>query len=134
CSGAPAGSLLVTSAPHDDEARGPKVLHFAVPLSAEGVVVKSDWDTLGMRATGSHSIELSDVFVPEEAIVLRRPRGEWHGVWNVVLTVAAPLYMAPYVGVAERAAEVARLAVRERAPEPALLVGLGELENQVTLA
>lgn len=134
CSGAPAGSLLVTSAPHDDEARGPEVLHFAVPLAAEGVVVKNDWDTLGMRATGSHSIELKEVFVPEEAIVLRRPRGEWHGVWNVVLTVAAPLYMAPYVGVAERAAEVARLAVRERAPEPALLVGLGELENQVTLA
>lgn len=133
CSAAPVGDLLMTSAPHDDAERGAEVLHFPVPLRAEGVRVREDWDTLGMRATGSHSIELAGVFVPDEAVVLRRPRGEWHGFWNVVVAVAAPIYMAPYVGVAERAATLAREAARRSKPDPLLVLGLGELENQLTL-
>lgn len=133
CSGAPAGDLLVTSAPFEGE-QGPEVLHFAVPLKADGVRILDDWDTLGMRATGSHSIQLEDVFVPDEGVTLRRPARQWHGVWNVIVTVAAPLYMAPYVGVAERAVVLAREAVARRTPEPLLLQGVGELENQLTVA
>ena len=53
CSGAPVGDLLVTSAPTDGGEQGAEVLHFPVPLRAEGVRVRDDWDTLGMRATGS---------------------------------------------------------------------------------
>jgi alkylation response protein AidB-like acyl-CoA dehydrogenase len=100
-----------------------------VSLKAEGVSIREDWDTLGMRATGSHSLELKDVFVPEEAVGVRRPRGQWHPSWNVVLTVAAPIYMAPYVGVAERAGELARQAATSRSGDPLLLQALGELEN-----
>ena len=133
CSAAPVGDMLITSAPEVNGEGAAEVLHFAVPLRAEGVRVKEDWDTLGMRATGSHSIELTDVFVPEASIVLRRPRGEWHGVWNLVVTVAAPIYTAPYVGIAEQAAAVARAAVRNAKPDPLLVLGLGELENQLTL-
>lgn len=129
CSGAPAGDLLVTSAPEQQD-----VIHFAVPLSAEGVRLRDDWDTLGMRGTGSHSIELSSVFVREDAITLRRPRGEWHPSWSMIMTVAPPLYMAPYLGVAERAAAVAREKVAQRALDAALVSSLGELENQLTLA
>lgn len=133
CSAAPVGDLLITSAPHEGGEQGPEVLHFPVPLRAEGVRVLDDWDTLGMRATGSHSIQLEGVFVPDEAVVLRRPSGQWHGVWNVVVAVAAPIYMAPYVGVAEQAAAVARSAVSRQKPDALRLLGLGELENQLTL-
>ncbi|MFO7177170.1 MAG: acyl-CoA dehydrogenase family protein [Pseudomonadota bacterium] len=131
CSGVPAGDLLITSAPLEREGSTSEVLHFPVPLRAEGVSILDDWDTLGMRATGSHSVKLDGVFVPNEAIVLRRPRGEWHPFWNIVVTVAAPLFMAPYVGIAERAAAIARDAVAGRDPDPLVVLGLGELENEL---
>ena len=47
------------------------------------------------------------VFVPEESISLTRPQGGFHPVWNVVLTVAMPLIMSAYVGIAERAMDIA---------------------------
>jgi alkylation response protein AidB-like acyl-CoA dehydrogenase len=128
CSGGPAGDLMVTSAPCDAE-----VLHFPVPLRSPGVTIRDDWDTLGMRATGSHSIELKDVFVPDEAVVLKRPRGEWHPFWNAVVTMAPPIYLAPYVGAAERIADLARTAVKQKPLDPLQLLTLGELENQLTL-
>jgi alkylation response protein AidB-like acyl-CoA dehydrogenase len=132
-SGSPAGDMLVTSAPFAGGDRGPEVLHFAVPLRAEGVRVLDDWDALGMRGTGSHTIELDGVFVPEEAITVRRPAGQWHPSWNVVLTVAAPIYMAPYLGVAERAASLAREAARARGADPIAIQALGELENSLAV-
>jgi alkylation response protein AidB-like acyl-CoA dehydrogenase len=134
CSGCLVGNLLVTSAPTRDTERGAEVLHFAVPLNAPGVSIREDWDTLGMRGSGSHSVELEDVFVPEGAISLRRPSGQWHQVWNVILTVAPPIYLAPYLGVAERAAELAREAVARREVDAILLQGLGELTNSLTTA
>jgi alkylation response protein AidB-like acyl-CoA dehydrogenase len=133
-SGSPAGDLLVTSAPYEDPERGPEVLHFPVPLSARGVTVKNDWDTLGMRATGSHSIELRDVFVPDDAITLRRPAGQWHPSWSVIVTVAPPIYMAPYVGIAERAAVMGREAAAQRTVDPIVLQSLGEVENALATA
>jgi acyl-CoA dehydrogenase len=134
CSGAPAGDLMITSAPYDDPERGAEVLVFAVPLKSAGVSIRDDWDTLGMRATGSHSIELSDVFVADEAITIRRPRGQWHPSWNVTLTVAIPVFMAPYVGIAERAAAIARESAARRPADAILIEGLGELENHLTTA
>jgi alkylation response protein AidB-like acyl-CoA dehydrogenase len=128
-SGCPVGDLALTSAPCENE-----VIHFPVSLKAEGVRIREDWDTLGMRATGSHSLEYESVFVPEESVSVRRPRGQWHPSWNVVITVAAPIYMAPYVGVAERAAQLARNAASARREDPLLLQSLGELENHLFTA
>src|SRR5262249_17407050 len=52
-SGSPKGDVLVTSAPFDAPKEGPQVVHFAVPFAAPGVSLADDWQTLGMRATGS---------------------------------------------------------------------------------
>ncbi|HEY8943691.1 MAG TPA: acyl-CoA dehydrogenase family protein, partial [Polyangiaceae bacterium] len=134
CSGSPLGDLLITSAPVEQGEGGPEVIHFPVPLRSEGVELKQDWDTLGMRGTGSHSIELNQVFVADDAIVLRRPRGQWHGSWNVIVTIAAPIYMAPYIGIAERAAVMARAAAARRKVDESTLLLLGELDNSLTLA
>ena len=54
-SGSPAGTLLVTSALYDDPADGPTVLHFPVPLAAEGVTVLDNWRTLPARRTSTGS-------------------------------------------------------------------------------
>jgi len=108
------GDILITSAPYQDPDRGWLVHHFPVPFSTKGVTVLSDWHTMGMRGTGSNSVVLEDAFVPDSAIVLTRPRGEFHSFFNVVATAAMPLIMAVYLGVAERASEIALTAVRMR--------------------
>src|SRR5437588_11143176 len=67
-SGCPAGDLLVTSAVFDDPDSGPTVLHFGVPMKAEGVTILDTWHVMGMRGSGSHDTELKNVFVPDAAI------------------------------------------------------------------
>jgi alkylation response protein AidB-like acyl-CoA dehydrogenase len=42
-----------------------EVLHFPVPMSAQGVTVLNDWRALGMRGTASHTVKLESVFVPD---------------------------------------------------------------------
>jgi len=125
------GDLLVTSAPYNHPKEGWRVLHFAVPMDARGVRVMSDWRTLGMRGTGSQTVELNHVFIPESSVVLSRPRGQFHPVWNVVLTAALPLIMSVYVGIAEKAARMAiENARQEKKPKPHLAGSVGELVNE----
>jgi len=141
-SGSPLGDVLVTSGVFQDPEQGPQVFHFPVPLSAPGVALQRDWDALGMRGTGSNSVELRDVFIPEESVAVKRPQGQWHPVWNVVLLVAAPIYCAPYLGVAESAAEIAKANLRTRDLEGQLSSEefrcvpyvLGEMENALLTA
>jgi alkylation response protein AidB-like acyl-CoA dehydrogenase len=133
-SGSPAGNLVLTSAPYLDPNDGPTVLHFALPLNAEGVRVGSDWDTLGMRATGSHTLTIENAFVADAAISARRPQGRWHPTFEVICTVAIPIFMAAYVGLAELATSIAKEAARKRPFEPQLPYQLGELENALVVA
>jgi alkylation response protein AidB-like acyl-CoA dehydrogenase len=131
-SGSPKGEILVTSAPYEDPVEGWQVLHFTAPFSAEGISLADDWRAMGMRATGSQTVILERVFVPEEMVVLRRPRGQWHMAWNVILTVALPIIMSVYVGVAEQAAELARAQAAKRMSDPPVAYLLGELTNSLT--
>jgi alkylation response protein AidB-like acyl-CoA dehydrogenase len=133
-SGSPKGDVLVTSAPYKDPVEGWQVLHFPVPFAAEGISLAGDWNTLGMRATGSETVVLDKVFVPEEAVALRRPRDDYHPAWNVILTVAMPLIISAYLGVAEAAAAIARAGAKKRADDPATPYLLGELANLLTTA
>lgn len=47
--------------------------------SAAGVTLEETWDTLGMRATGSHDIVLNEVFVPDEQVMGIYAPGEKKG-------------------------------------------------------
>lgn len=132
-SGCEAGHLLVTSIRWDDAPDGPKVLHCAVPFGAEGVRIERTWDTLGLRATGSHTVVLEEVFVPDAAVSLIRPADQWHPVWNVVIGAAMPLILSAYLGIADAAAELAREAVAQR-PAPHAFQLLGEMINAHTTA
>jgi alkylation response protein AidB-like acyl-CoA dehydrogenase len=131
-SGSPKGDLLMTSAPFEDQNEGWQVLHFAVPFDAPGVSLGDDWRTLGMRATGSQTIVLENVFVPDDAIALRRPRGRFHPAWNVILTVAMPLIMSVYAGVAEAAAAIGTGLAKKRGGDPTSPYLLGELAKELT--
>jgi alkylation response protein AidB-like acyl-CoA dehydrogenase len=74
-SGIPAGDLFMTQAVYDDPEAGPTALHFAIPVTEPTVAPHDNWRVLGMRGTGSHDVTIKDAFVPDSAIVLRRPAG-----------------------------------------------------------
>lgn len=133
-SGSPMGDVLVTSAPYEDPEEGWQVLHFPVPFASDGVSLAGDWETLGMRATGSETVVLDQVFVPEENVVLRRPRHAYHPAYNVILTVAMPLIVSAYLGVAEGAADIARTQAAKRTYDSSAPYLLGEMTNLLTTA
>ena len=129
-SGCLGADVLVTSTtiPSDD---GDQVIHFAVPRHTEGVEIVETWDTLGMRGTGSHDVVFGNAFVPDAAIVARRPAGEWHPMWEVILPTAMPLISSAYVGLAEAAASLAIESARRKGSYLAGVVG--EMQNQFTV-
>ena len=129
-SGSPGAQVLVTSAVEKTE-QGEQVLHFSIPFSTSGISILNNWDTLGMRGTGSHDVVLQDVFVPEDAIVARRPAGQWHGMWDLIIPVAMPLIMSCYLGLAEQAVELATVACQGK-PDSAR--DLGALKNHLRTA
>lgn len=131
-----AGDLVITTARYQDKTTGNwKVLHFSVPMTAPGVSHLNNWNTLGMRGTGSHTIKFEEVFVPENAVALEREAGEFHPVWNVVLTVAMPLIMSAYVGIAERATEIVVDKARNLADmKPHMKSEIGKMLNLITTA
>ncbi|MDJ0707613.1 MAG: acyl-CoA dehydrogenase family protein [Leptolyngbyaceae cyanobacterium MO_188.B28] len=133
-SGAPAGNLLITSAIYDDPDAGATVLHFAVPMTASGISIVPTWQAMGMRGTGSHDIVLSNVFVPDQAISLRREPGKWHPAFHIVVMVALPLIYSVYVGVAEAARDLTIQQVKKRSCDQQLCYKVGGLDNELTAA
>jgi len=133
-SGSPGGQLLMTSAILTDGEAGGPVLHFSVALDTPGVTRLDTWQTLGMRGTGSHDILLDGVFVPEAAIGVRRPTGEWHPLFHLISMLALPLIYSVYVGIAEAARDVALQEARRRRDDPNLPYLVGEMENELFTA
>jgi alkylation response protein AidB-like acyl-CoA dehydrogenase len=133
-SGVPAGNLLMTSAVYQDPEKGATVLHFALPLNAQGISIEPTWQAMGMRGTGSHDVVLSDVFIPDAAVTLRREQGKWHFIFHLISMIAIPLIYSVYVGVAEAARERAiQLAMKRRTDEH-LCYMVGGLENELMTA
>lgn len=101
CTGAGhADTYLVVARSTDGE----RISQFLVPASS-GIEVVPTWDSLGMRATGSHDLRL-DVDVPAEALL-----GGVEGLAPLVARVMpqwlVASYAAVYVGVAEAAVAAA---------------------------
>jgi acyl-CoA dehydrogenase len=133
-SGSAGGDLVSTSVLFEDPDAGHIVLHFAVPLKAEGVRVVSTWQTMGMRGTGSNDVVLDSVFVPDAAVAGRRPAGEWHPLFHSICKMAFALVYAAYLGVAEGARDLAVAAAAKRSPDPLAAQLAGEMENALLAA
>ena len=133
-SGAPAANLLITSAVYQDPEIGATVLHFAVPMNAQGVAIDTTWQAMGMRGTGSHDVVLSDVFVPDAAITLRREPGKWHPIFHLISMLAIPLIYSVYVGVAEAARDRAIQLAMKRHTDEHLCYRVGGLDNELMAA
>ena len=129
------GDIAVTSAPFLNENNDWKVLHFAVPLNTQGTSIIENWDVMGMRGTASNGIAFDNVFISNDSISLERNRDDFHPVWNVVLTVAMPIIMSVYVGIAERAVELAISKVKKNCGnKDHLTYCLGKLNNSLLAA
>jgi alkylation response protein AidB-like acyl-CoA dehydrogenase len=131
-SGAPVGDIVVSSVRWEGGPDGAQVVHFAVPFATEGVSIDETWDTMGMRATGSHTVVLNDVFIPEAAISLTRPADRWHPVWNTIMGAAMPLIMSVYVGIAEAASDLAIELANVRSDQQLVLPLVGRMLSRLS--
>lgn len=141
CSQAPLANVLTTMAAFDDPQDGRIVLAMGIPTSSQGVQVVETWDTLGMRATASHDVQLDDVFVGDGQIVAQRPWGRLDPVLRNALVHAVPTMASVYYGIAAGARnEAVRIVTRRRAgngeplahdPAVARLIGLMEYKLRI---
>ena len=90
---------------------------FLVTKGAKGLSIIETWDSLGMRATGSHDVLLEDVFVPDADVVRiggsrknADPGASDHRAWGSLAVSAT------YLGVAEAARNVAVQYAKDRVP------------------
>lgn len=132
-SGAAAGDLLMTGALVHGEA-GDSVIHFALPMKAPEVRVQDNWRTLGMRGTGSNDVVIEDFFVPDAGVALTRKAGEWHPLFQIISTIAFPLIYAVYLGVAERARDIAIGIAKAKPAKDDTVILAGRMETALRAA
>ena len=102
------------------------------PSIPREISIDLTWDTLGIRATGSHTVVLDDVFVPDAAVALSRPADQWHPVWNTVCAAAMPLIMSAYLGVADTAVDAGAIGGHRTQRASRLPVGGRDDERRTT--
>lgn len=99
---------------HTDEAQA-RVGTFVVPNGLPGIRIIENWKSLGMRATGSHDVEYTEVEIPAENVLelvdpsVAQQDNRSHAAMTLTLT-------AIYLGAAEAAQEAFIRFAHERVP------------------
>jgi alkylation response protein AidB-like acyl-CoA dehydrogenase len=119
CTMSPAATDLYVAVTYADGEGVERYAYAMVPIDAAGVVVHDDWDALGMRASGSNSISLEDVELPESGVRGGFRAGDPLPYMERNL-VAGLFHAAASLGIAESADQVARGSVRGRVNGDAL--------------
>jgi alkylation response protein AidB-like acyl-CoA dehydrogenase len=102
CTMAPAADVLYTAVTYTDDGGRERYGYAMVPRRTPGVVVHDDWDALGMRASGSHSVSFEDVRLPPSALRGGFPIGD--AVEYMERNLSAGLFhAAAALGIAESA-------------------------------
>jgi alkylation response protein AidB-like acyl-CoA dehydrogenase len=68
CTMSPAATDLYVAVTYGDDEGAERYAYAMVPTNASGVVINDDWDALGMRASGSNSVTLDGVELPESGV------------------------------------------------------------------
>jgi alkylation response protein AidB-like acyl-CoA dehydrogenase len=132
CTMSPAADVLYTAVTYTDDGGRERYGYAMVPRETPGVVVHDDWDALGMRASGSHSVSFEDVRLPASALRGGFPTGDATAYLERNLS-AGLFHAAAALGIAEDAdaSVVSRLAGRaDLDPRTRVLVA----ENVVDLS
>ena len=130
----PAGAVMSTMFAYDDPERGRRVLNMSVPFASDGVTVLDNWDTLGMRGTGSNDVVLDDVFVPDERVLADRPHGVIDPALLVISSIAFPIISAVYLGVAEAAYAAAVQAAASKQDDVVVQRQIGLMSHKLRIA
>jgi alkylation response protein AidB-like acyl-CoA dehydrogenase len=107
CTMSPAATDLYVAVTYTDGEGTERYAYAMVPTDAPGVVLHDDWDALGMRASGSNSISLEGVELPESGV-----RGGFRAGDPVPYMernlVAGLFHASASLGIAEQADQIAR--------------------------
>src|SRR5215212_7965075 len=98
CSQSPVANALTTLAHYDDPDEGRVVLAMGIPTNSPGFQIVETWDTMGMRGTSSHDVQLDDVFVADAQVVARQPWGQLGMVLRNALIHAGASMGSVYYG------------------------------------
>lgn len=87
-------SMVCTIESDEGEARVKNAVYLCVPGDAEGFEIFGPWDPVGMGATASRALRLTDVFVPDELELL--PPGVYYQCalnWPHMFFTLSPTYL-----------------------------------------
>jgi alkylation response protein AidB-like acyl-CoA dehydrogenase len=110
CTMSPAATDLYVAVTYADGEGTERYAYAMVPTDAPGVTVNDDWDALGMRASGSNSITLEGVELPESGVRGGFQAGDPLPYMERNL-VAGLFHAAASLGIAESADHVSRRAI-----------------------
>jgi len=113
CTMSPAATDLYVAVTYADSEGTERYAYAMVPIHAPGVVVNDDWDALGMRASGSNSISLEGVELPESGVRGGFRAGDPLPYMERNL-VAGLFHAAASLGIAESADQIARQGIAGR--------------------
>jgi alkylation response protein AidB-like acyl-CoA dehydrogenase len=113
CTMSPAATDLYVAVTYADGDGTERYAYAMVPADAPGVVVNDDWDALGMRASGSNSISLEGVELPESGVRGGFLAGDPLPYMERNL-VAGLFHAAASLGIAESADAIARQGIAGR--------------------
>ena len=113
CTMSPAATDLYVAVTYADGEGTERYAYAMVRTDAPGVVVHDDWDALGMRASGSNSISLEGVALPETGVRGGFRAGDPLAYMERNL-VAGLFHAAASLGIAESADAIARRGVAAR--------------------
>src|SRR4029079_6475367 len=108
----------------------PEILSLAIPMTAPGIEVLDNWDSHGMRGTGSNDVLLTDVFVADAQVGGKRPYGRLDPAIRVALINGLTIITAVYLGLVQAARERATGVGRgsNRTDDPVLQRLIGQVE------
>jgi alkylation response protein AidB-like acyl-CoA dehydrogenase len=97
----------------------PETLLTACPASEAEII--DNWNTIGMRGTGSHDVEMREVFLPEHRAVpwrpLRKPGSAYGGpLYRLTVWPAIAALVPPALGIARAAIDEAVELITQKTP------------------
>ena len=98
------------------DAAAPLIGGFVVEATAAGVSIEETWNHLGMRASASHDMVFSDVFVPEQRAVDLRAPADLQPPDDAAAAWIATLFSTIYDGVARAARDWLIAFLHDRRP------------------
>jgi alkylation response protein AidB-like acyl-CoA dehydrogenase len=116
CTMSPVATVFYTAVTFADADGAERYGYARVPTGTPGLVIHDDWDALGMRASGSHTITFDAVELPASALAGGFPVGAALPFMETNLT-AGLFHASASLGIAEGAQRSAADGLRARAED-----------------